>query len=80
MENNFSQSYGPPIVGGVVQVTGELLGRSLIDHLRNRFSPRCQEQRGDFYMDKSRDLLSKHLKIIPSNNKKLINEEYDRFV
>jgi len=80
MEHNFSQDYAPHIVGSVFSVTGNLLGRSLIDGLRKRFSPRCQEQRGDYFKDQSRELLQKHLNIIPSDQQLTISDNYAQFV
>jgi len=80
MENDFLQNSAPHIVGSVIQVTGNLLGRTLIDDLRKRLSPRRQEERGDHFMDQSRELLQKHLKRIPADQQRAIRRSYDQFV
>ena len=65
--NRTSDSLGDVIdvnVGGVVEVNGSFIGRSIIDGLRSKFSPSHQTQEGDYYMDRSRDLLRRHLRLI----------------
>jgi len=80
MADNFTQNIAPQVVGSVVQVTGDLFGKTLVDDLRKRWSPRRQEERGDHFMDQSRDLLQKHLEIIPPAQKESIGADYDQFV
>jgi hypothetical protein len=58
------ESTAPHIVEGVVEVTGHLLGRSLIDFLRKNFITSGQVEQGDDFMDKSTVLLEQHLHLI----------------
>ena len=58
------ESSSPHIVEGVIEVTGHLLGRSLIDFLRKNFITSCQVEQGDDFMDKSTVLLEQHLQLI----------------
>ena len=80
MSNNFSQNYAPEIVAGVVKVTGGLIGKSLIDSLRKRFTSSGQVQRGDYFMDQSRALLQNHLQLIALRDQNTIHREYERLV
>jgi hypothetical protein len=80
MSNNFSQNYAPAIVGGVVDVAGGLIGRSLIDSLQKRFTSSSHVQRGDFYMDQSRTLLQNHLQLIELDAQNIIHRNYEKLV
>jgi hypothetical protein len=80
MANNVSQNHAPDFlggvvevtVGGVVDVTSPLIGRSIIDGLRTKFSPSGQMQEGDYFMDRSRDILKRHLQLIEVHQQDLI--------
>ncbi|KAH9978289.1 hypothetical protein BJV74DRAFT_142156 [Russula compacta] len=76
MANNFSQNYAPKIVEGAVEVTGHIIGRSLIDGLRKSFTTSSQVEEGDYFMDQSRDLLQKHLQLIQLNEQTIIRHRY----
>ena len=80
MSSNFSQKYAPELVGGVVEVAGGLIGKSLIDNLRQSFTSSSQEERGDFFMDQSRVLLQNHLQLIQRQDKTKIHRKYQRLV
>jgi len=53
-----------PEIGVTVNVSSHLVGRSLIDGLRRSLSTSDQEELGDNFMDRSRDLLQRHLNLI----------------
>ncbi|KAI9461052.1 hypothetical protein F5148DRAFT_1215944 [Russula earlei] len=76
MANNVSQGRAPEIVVGVVKVTGPV-GRSLIDTLWDNLSTDRQRQQGDYYMDLSRGLLQRHLKLIQIKTQFIIRGLYD---
>jgi len=82
MANGVSQSYAPSgvvevIVGGTIDVSGPLVGRSIIDGLRKKFSPSGQVQEGDDLMDRSRDLLRRHLQLMEVNDQDAIRKKID---
>jgi len=58
------ESSSPHIVEGVVEVTGHLLGRSVIDFLRRNLITSSQVEQGDELMDRSTVLLEQHLQLI----------------
>jgi len=68
----------PHVVGGVVQVTGTLLGRGLIEGVLKHVSPRRQEERGDYFMERSRDLLKANLEVIPPDEQENIRDDYNQ--
>jgi len=80
MSNNFSQNYAPEIVGSVVEVAGDLVGKSLIDSLRRSFTSSSQVQQGDNFMDQSRVLLQNHLELIERHDKDIIHRNYEKLV
>jgi hypothetical protein len=80
MSSNFSQNYAPELVGGIVEVTGGLIGKSLIDSLRKSFTSSSQMQRGDYFMDQSRTLLQNHLQIIEQHDQIAILRNYEMLV
>jgi hypothetical protein len=77
MSNDFSQNYAPEIVGGVFEVAGGLIGKSLIDNLRKSFAPGSQVQRGDYFMDQSRTLLQNHLQLMEQFDQTKIHRNYE---
>jgi hypothetical protein len=84
MANRFSENYAPQMVGGAiggaVEVAGHLIGIHLVDRLRRNFSPGDQMDKGDYYMDQSRDLLSQHLQLIHLSEQSSIRHSYTKFV
>ena len=88
MANNISQNHAPdflegPVevtVGGVVDVAGPLIGRSIMDGIRIKFSPGSLMQEGDYFMDRSRVLLRRHLQLIEVHQQDMIRERIDRLV
>ena len=78
--NRTSDALGDVIevnVGGVVEVNGSFIGRSIIDGFRSKFSYSSQTQEGDYYMDRSRDLLRRHLRLIAVREQNLICQSLD---
>jgi hypothetical protein len=67
-------------VGGVVEVDSPLIGRSIIDGLRRKFSAGGQIKEGDYFMDRSRDLLRRHLQLIEVHDQDTIRLNIDEFV
>ena len=81
MDNNtFKYPAMVEIVGGTIEVTGHLDGRSLISSLWRNLSTSSLAQDGDHFMDRSRGLLQRHLKLIPLQDQKLLRESVDLFV
>jgi hypothetical protein len=68
------------IVGGTIEVTGHLEARSLISRLWRSLSASSLAQDGDDFMDRSRGLLLKHLKLIPLEDQDIIRESVDLLV
>jgi len=66
MANDIPQSlkYTPIGVEGVVEVNAHLVGGSLIDSLRKTFTVDRQIEQADFFMDRSLNLLEKHLRLM----------------
>ena len=85
MANNVSQNHATDnlggilevSVGGVVEVSGPLIGRSIIDGLRRKFSAHDQVQEGDGLMDRSRDLLRMHLQLMEVHEQDAIRKKFD---
>lgn len=83
MANNVPPNHTPDggfideTVGGVVDVAGPLIGRNIIDGLRRKFSPSGMVQEGDFLMDRSRDLLGRHLQLMDVRDHKAIRTSFD---
>jgi hypothetical protein len=80
MSNNISQNYAPKLIGGVVEIAGGVIGRSLFDSLRKSFTSSSQVQRGDYFMDQSRVLLQNHLQLIELYDQNIIHRNYERLV
>ena len=86
MANSISPNHAPDegsieeTVGGVVDVAGPLIGRSIIDGLRRKFFPSGLVQEGDFLMDRSRDLLGRHLQLMEVHDQDAIRENLDQLV
>jgi hypothetical protein len=77
---SFSQNYAPELVGSVVEVAGDIFGKSLIDSLRKSFTTSSQMQRGDYFMDQSRVLLQNHLQLIELYDQGIIHRKYQKLV
>jgi hypothetical protein len=81
MALNVIHDLAPEIASGVVvEVSGHVLGRSLIDGLRKNFFPSSQVEQGDHYMDRSRELLQRHLELIQLDEQNTIRDYYDELV
>jgi hypothetical protein len=91
MDNNVSQNHASELlggvldvsvgpVGGVVEVAGPLIGRSIIDGLRTTFSASGQMKKGDYFMDRSRELLRRHLQLMEVDEQDAIRAQFDELV
>jgi len=80
MANNNSQSDIREFVGLTVEVSGHLIGRSLIDDLRRSFSVGSHEQLGDDLMDQSRGLLQRHLSLVELETQSIIGHRITKLV
>jgi hypothetical protein len=82
MANNFSQNHTPNVLGGVeltvggfVDVTGPPIGTK---GLWGDFTASTQIEEGDYLMDRSRDLLRRHLQMIEVHDQDTIRERIDK--
>src|SRR5216684_7109402 len=82
MDNSTPQNHTPAIeiLGGTIEVTGHLDGRSLIGGLWRTFFASSLVQDGDYFMDRSRVLLRRHLNLIPFQEQNTIRDSYDMLV
>jgi hypothetical protein len=82
MDNNTFQNYPPAIeiVGGTIEVTGHLDGRSLISGLWRTIFTGSLLQDGDYFMDRSRVLLQRHLRLMRLQDQKIVRHTYDGLV
>jgi hypothetical protein len=66
MASNAPQNlnYTPVSVEGVIEVNGRFGGWNPIDSLRNFFTVDSQVEEGDYFMDRSRHLLDRHLQLM----------------
>jgi hypothetical protein len=82
MDNNTFRNYPPAIeiVGGTIEVTGHLDGRSLISGLWRTIFTGSLVQDGDYFMDQSRALLQRHLKLMQLEDQNVIRYNYDMLV
>ena len=78
MADNIPQNlkYTPVRVEGVVEVDARLVGGSLIDSLRRTFTIDRQIDRGDYFMDRSLNLLEKHLQLMLLSDQMTIQTQY----
>lgn len=74
--NNFSQTYGPALGSGVVHVTSQFVGQSLINSIRKQL-PKQKMQRGDAYMDGVRYLLRTNFDFIEKGDRPKIDLAYN---
>jgi len=79
MDNNTFQNYPTvvEIVGGTVEVTGHLDGRSLISSLWRNLCASSLAQDGDHLMDRSHGLLQRHLKLMDLQDQDMIRDSLD---
>ena len=68
--------YTPIGVEGVVEVNAHLVGGSVIDSLRRTFTIDSQMEQGDYFMDRSLDLLEKHLQMMLLREQITIQQGY----
>jgi hypothetical protein len=82
MDNNTFKNFPPAIeiVGGTIEVTGHLDGRSLISSLWRTLSASSLTQDGDHFMGQSHGLLQRHLKLMPLEDQNVIRESLDLLV
>jgi len=78
MANDIPQKskYTPIGVEGVVEVNAHLVGSSLIDSLRRTFTIEGKMEQGDYFMDRSMDLLEKHLQLMEFSEQSAIRIRY----
>jgi hypothetical protein len=72
--------YTPIGVEGVVEVNAHLVGSSLIDSLRRTFSVDSQMEQGDYFTDRSMDLLERHLQLMRLTDQIAIGNRYMKSV
>lgn len=77
MANKLSKNHASESFGGVIDVDGPLIGRSIIDGLRTKFSASGQLQRGDYFMDRSRELLRKHLQLMEVREQDIVRKKFE---
>ena len=82
MDDETFQNYPPAIeiAGGTIEVTGRLDGKSLIGGLwRTLFTGSLVED-GDCFMQESRVLLQRHLRLMLLDDQNIIRLNYDLLV
>lgn len=75
MADNSRTKYGLEIAEYIFEVANHV-----VDSLRENFTGDGNTQCGDFYMNRSRDLLRRHLEIIRLGDKTIIQEKYTEWV
>jgi hypothetical protein len=78
MANDIPQNLKYTRIGveGVVEVNAHLVGSSLIDSLRRTFTIDSQMEQGDSFMDRSLNLLEKHLQLMLLREQNIIRQRY----
>ncbi|KAI0294569.1 hypothetical protein BC826DRAFT_1175352 [Russula brevipes] len=76
MADNSSETYGTEIAEGVADVASHVLGRKIIDSLRNNFTSVGKMRRGDFYMNQSREMLQMHMQLLDLDEQAAIRRKY----
>jgi hypothetical protein len=74
------ESHGPHIVGAIVEVAGHLLGGSVIDYFRKNLMTSSQVEQGDDLMDRSRELLQRHHKLMEPDEQARVRHNYTKSV
>lgn len=69
MSDGSPKDYGVELAGGVIEVAGLLVNPKIVEIIRKNFSGDGKRQRGDFYMDQSRELLQMHFGKIDRGDK-----------
>ncbi len=88
MADNITQNHTPDILGGAAEVTVEgvievispLFGGSLVSGLLRKISTSSQHHAGDYYMDRSRILLQKHLELMEPHEQRAIKQSINQLV
>ena len=80
MADNSRTNYGLEIAGYIFKVASHRIGKAIVDSIRENFTGDGKMQRGDFYMNLSRELLRRHLEIIRRDDKPIIQEKYAEWV
>jgi hypothetical protein len=71
-----SHDTSPQLVTGIYEVSDVFLGRGLVDSIKDSF-PSGRKRRGDFNMNRSRNLLQQHLQKLPLSDQHFIREKFD---
>ncbi len=81
MANNTQKlNYTPISVEGVFEVNGRFGGWNPIDSLRDIFTVDSQVEQGDYFMDRSRNLLEKHLQLMDLEDQTTVRHRYMKSV
>jgi hypothetical protein len=70
----------PISVEGVVEVNGRFGGWNPIDSLRGFFTVDSQVEEGDYFMDRSRNLLERHLQVMALGDQTTIHDRFTKSV
>ena len=71
-----SPDIAPQIVGGFYEVSGVFLGWGIVAGIKNSFTS-GRIRRGDFDMNRSRNLLQRHLRQLPLGEQNFIRRSFD---
>ena len=71
-----SHEMGPQVVNSFYEVSSVFLGKGLVASIKSSFTE-GRIQRGDFDMNRSRNLLQQHLRLLPLDDQKYIQEKFD---
>lgn len=82
MANNVTPNHAPDFLGGTVyvEVTGPLTGKSIFDGLLANLSTSGLMEKGDYNMDRSRELLRRHLQLMEVDEQDIIRKRFDELV
>ena len=66
----------PQVIGGIYEVSDAVLGRGIIAGIKSSFTS-GRIRRGDFDMNRSRNLLQQHLRQLPLEDQNFIRQKFD---
>lgn len=69
MSDSSPTDYGAELAGGVFELASQFINQKIVEIIRKNFSNDGKRQRGDFYMDQSRELFQEHSQIIELDDK-----------
>jgi hypothetical protein len=78
MSDSSPTDYGAELAGGVFEVASQFINQKIVEAIRKNFSGDGKKQRGDFYMDQSRELLQMHFQEIQRKDKQHILRMFTR--